>query len=176
MIRIAVSGKLGCGKDLFLTKAQEFFPKLDFQNEKMAKSIYNLTSLIQDSLYIPRIKDGRLLQFIGNHYRDLYPDIWVDSFFTNTHDVNSNVIVTDVRYPNELEACKQKGFTTIRILRQDEFRLNNLGNRDLKHLSETALDDTPITEYDYVINNNGTLEMFEGAVINVVNDILRDEK
>lgn len=176
MIKIAVSGKLGSGKDLFLENARKLYPELDFHNEKFASPIYNIVNDIQEKLCIPRVKDGKVLQFIGLHYREIYPDIWVNAFFNNVHSSNRNVIITDVRFENELEECKSRGFFTIRILRQEELRLNNLGNRDLNHESEIALDEVPLSEYDYVINNNGSLEMFEGAISHIINEIRRKKK
>lgn len=172
MIKIAISGKLGSGKDLFLNFAQAQYPELNFKNEKFAQPIYDVANLIQERLFVPRVKDGRLLQLIGEHYRNTYPDIWVDTFLTTGHDITRNVIVTDLRFPNELEACKRNGFILVRVLRKDELRLNNLGNRDVYHESETALDDISNQTFDYTINNNGSLELYEGAVHTIIENIL----
>ena len=58
-------------------------------------------------------------------------------------------IITDMRFPNELEAVKKHGGITIRVNRGD----GNTGD----HASETALDDA---QFDYTIDNNGTLRDF----------------
>jgi hypothetical protein len=64
----------------------------------------------------------------------------------------SNWIITDVRFPNELKAIKDRDGITIRV--------NRLTSQQLKsdippHSSETALDDAT---FDYTIDNNGSIE------------------
>ena len=63
----------------------------------------------------------------------------------------SNWIITDVRFPNEVEAIEDKGGTVIRIERTPR----SYGTEfEIEHSSETALDDY---DFDYVINNNGSI-------------------
>lgn len=169
MIKICLSGKLGSGKNLFLELAEKNFPELEIFEEKFAYPIYDIQEMIQDKLNIENHKDGKLLQFIGNHFREYDKDIWVKQFIKRDKYCNDdNVIITDCRFPNELEACNSLGYTTVRIKRQQEFRGNNLGNRDFNHISETSLDKYPDVNFDFTINNNGSLEMFEEAVKQVV--------
>ena len=73
----------------------------------------------------------------------------------------SNWIITDVRFPNELEAIEKRGGLTIRVER------SRYSNGDF-HASETALDNA---EFDYTINNNGTIEQ----LIEKVREILIKE-
>jgi hypothetical protein len=92
-----------------------------------------------------------------------------------------NWIITDMRFPNELEAVKKRGGISIRVnrpaivvdtpngkgylSRQDYNKLNNIQ----EHESEIALDDAT---FDYVINNNGNLD----ELIKQVKQILIKEK
>lgn len=111
-----------------------------------------------------------------------------------------NWIITDMRFPNELKAVKDKGGITIRVNRDTEYlkciedpvyfvenyiRTNKEEKLELRefdkefirkhckptkeHESETALDDA---EFDYVIDNNGTIE----ELIKKVKEILIKEK
>ena len=73
-----------------------------------------------------------------------------------------NWIISDVRFPNEAKAIKDKGVILIRI--------NRPGNDTGKHLSEIALDD--YKNWNYVIDNNGTIE----DLIEKVKQILIQEK
>jgi hypothetical protein len=79
-----------------------------------------------------------------------------------------NWIFTDVRFPNEVKAIKDRGGIVLRVNRFSEEqkiallkvragRLNNSLALALKdeHPSETALDDY---KFDYTIDNNGTIE------------------
>lgn len=64
-----------------------------------------------------------------------------------------NWIITDCRFPNEAQAIKDKGGIVIRVNRPDySIQITEV---KLKHPSETSLDNW---EFDYVIENNGTIE------------------
>lgn len=96
--------------------------------------------------------DGRnpsyreLLQWFGTSIREkICDDFWIQALF-NQED-GSNLIVTDVRFKNEVEAIKNKEGIVIRVNRD----ASGAGN----HISETELDDYT---FEYVIENNGTLE------------------
>ena len=69
-----------------------------------------------------------------------------------------NWIITDMRFPNELQAIKDKGGICVRVN-----RLLSEGNRAYTeiHPSETALDNAT---FDYTINNNETIEQLVGKV------------
>jgi hypothetical protein len=69
--------------------------------------------------------------------------------------------ITDMRFPNEKEAVKEKGGITIKVVRPGTV----IGN----HPSETALDDA---EFDYEIINDGTIE----DLIEKVKEILIKEQ
>ena len=88
-----------------------------------------------------------LLQRLGTETgRVLDPNIWIKSTFNYMRN-EYGYIITDVRFKNEAEACKEKGATLIRINREAP---------DMDHVSEHDLDD--YDKFDYVIDNNGTLE------------------
>ena len=100
-----------------------------------------------------------ILQKIGESFRkEISPDIWVNSLFSRydklnyrTHSgdtIKPNLIITDVRMPNEAQAIKDRGGILIKVDRETGYKDN--------HISETALDN--YNGWDYVIDNNGTLE------------------
>lgn len=79
-------------------------------------------------------------------------------------------LITDLRYPNEAKAIKDKNGTLLRIVRE-----NKITHSDgmvwihphgwvqyPPHHSETALDD--FNGWDYVIENNGTIEELKEQV------------
>lgn len=72
----------------------------------------------------------------------------VDPQLENIQCNYSNWIITDVRMPNEVQAIKDRGGILIKVDKETEYEDN--------HISETALDD--YDGWDYVIDNNGTLE------------------
>lgn len=68
-------------------------------------------------------------------------------------------IITDVRFPNEAQAIKERGGIVIRVNRPADNKITTFmklqGIGLIEHPSETALDDY---EFDEVIINDGTLE------------------
>ena len=69
-----------------------------------------------------------------------------------------NWIITDVRFPNEAKAIKDRGGIVIRVNRTyyTEDKKYIIGYDPFEtHPSETALDDY---EFDYVIENDGSLD------------------
>tara|TARA_R110002020_G_scaffold157720_8_gene340626 strand:- start:2011 stop:2850 length:840 start_codon:yes stop_codon:yes gene_type:complete len=133
-----------------------------------------------------KLTPRKLLQLLGTEAgRDIiHPNIWVNALFadyktianfklrnyklfnnlkTSENDVTQeypNWIITDVRFPNEIETIKDRGGIVIRVNRPLE-RLGKSKLPKLKHTSvtqhpsETALDNH---EFDITIDNNGSIE------------------
>ena len=144
------------------------------------------------TVYTPRL----LLQHIGTElFRNQIIDgIWVNALMSEYKpkeelvgttpeniqwgEVYPNWIITDTRFPNELQAVKDKGGISIRVNRPKERELilrnatsiiDTRKTLEPKHKSETALDNA---EFDYVILNNGTLT----DLINECGNIIKDYK
>jgi hypothetical protein len=62
-----------------------------------------------------------------------------------------NWVITDMRFPNELEAVVEKGGLTIRVTRDNGTRAIDID----PHPSETSLDNST---FDYEIVNDGTIK------------------
>ena len=95
-----------------------------------------------------------LLQKIGTDLfrNQLHPNTWVNATFADYQ--NDNWIITDVRFPNELEAIKKRNGITIRINRGLVERTGKM-IQEPEHISETALDNA---KFDYVIENDCTID------------------
>lgn len=89
----------------------------------------------------------------------------------NINKINKGFIITDVRFPNEAKAIKDRGGIIIRVNRDVYiengvgFKFNPLFDNRPEHPSETALDEYI---FDYVINNNSTIN----KLIKQVKDML----
>jgi hypothetical protein len=95
----------------------------------------------------------RLLQHTGQSIREHDDNYWVNAMdrkLDTAEAWNLPVVVADVRYPNEAEALRARGFTLVRIVRPE--RLN--GDAAL-HSSETALN---AFEADHVVYNTAGIE------------------
>jgi hypothetical protein len=106
------------------------------------------------------------LQTLGTEStRDLiHPNFWVNGLFSDYNTVESKWIITDLRFPNEALAIKNRDGLLIKVIRG----ANN--STEPLHYSETALDD--YSQWDHIINNNGTIE----ELIEKVKIILTKEK
>ena len=91
-------------------------------------------------------------------------------------EVYPNWIITDTRFPNELQAVKDNGGLTIKIVRPKERELilrnahsiiDTRKTLEPEHKSETALDNAT---FDYVILNNGTIEDLVNECRNIIKD------
>lgn len=81
------------------------------------------------------------LQDLGVGARNvLGPNVWVDAAFLR-YDPAVPTVVTDVRFPNEVEAIKGRGGVVVKVVREGHKPPNN-------HVSELYVDEAPV---DFVI-------------------------
>jgi hypothetical protein len=70
----------------------------------------------------PEESPRRLMQQVGTDlFRTLWPDVWIECF--NRHifsQKDARICVTDMRFPNELQAVRAHGGLTIRVVRTDQ--------------------------------------------------------
>lgn len=120
------------------------------------EQVYGELKEIEDKRYTK--KDGsywtprEILQHIGTDaYRAVDDSFWVNDLFRyiETNNLN-NVIITDGRFPGEIDAVYQRGGIHIRMKRNHGIFVNNT-----THSSETALDN--YEKCDYYIDNNGSI-------------------
>jgi len=90
------------------------------------------------------ITHRELLQLFGMACRYIYPDIWVDIVInqlkTEPYDI---AVITDVRFPNEVQKLKEIGAILIKIKRKT-------GIKDI-HQSEQWVDFLKDKEFDYIM-------------------------
>ena len=107
-------------------------------------------------------QDARwLLQRMGTEVgREIFGEnFWVDQAMKKAQE-HENVVFTDVRYSNELEAILEASGTVWRVIKNDVKAVN-------RHASETALDDYV---FEYMIFNNDTIESLYESVDSFMND------
>lgn len=152
--RIALGHQARVGKDTFadyITKSSPF----PTTRVSFAEGVYGVAGVVQTFLGKPIEKDPGLLQMIGTELRNHYGEnIWVDRALKKISDIPSyhNVIVTDMRFENEMVALKENGFTTVKITRKDRPI-----DRNPNHISETALAQA---KFDHSIENDGDMEQY----------------
>jgi hypothetical protein len=119
-----------------------------------------------------------LLQLLGTEAmrNGLHENVWVNALMSDYkpysvrgssyEEHESNWIITDTRFPNELEAVQEQKGITIKVHRPGR----KSDAKQAQHASETALDG--VKDWDYVISNDGDLSDLK----NKVYEILEAEK
>jgi len=93
-----------------------------------------------------------IMQAYGEFHRSIDWNFWVKKLFSIVDEKEyKNVIITDVRYPNEVDPIVERGGYHIRIGRPNADKVHGS-----THASETSLD-TPY-KVDFGVTNAGTLD------------------
>jgi hypothetical protein len=132
-------------------------------DKKWTKQSINYPTHTSVESHIVKTTYRQFLQNLGTEaMRDgLHTNVWVNALFADykwhvkdwdelgneTLGAYPNWIITDMRFPNELDAVQLREGITIKVVRPGVL----VGT----HASEIALDDA---EFDYEIENNGTIE------------------
>jgi hypothetical protein len=96
-----------------------------------------------------------LLQNLGTNAvrRHLGADVWINAVLQDIPP-GANVVITDVRFPNEIEWVKRYGGVAVRVARPGVGPIN-------QHLSEAAWDDQV---FDAVITNDSNIAALRGKI------------
>lgn len=184
---LGISGKAGSGKDtlaqFILTELYERSGSYRIGRKKMFAGalkgiVCTITGCTMRELADPEFKKRILpqhlvpviarepptyrwfMQWLGTDvFRNTFSSaVWIDTLF-NTWNTAEDWIITDVRFPNEVEAIFKRGGAVLRIERD--------GLSTGTHPSETALDDYAWHK-DFRILNNGSLEDLQNVAKQLV--------
>ncbi|MCR8576455.1 hypothetical protein [Streptomyces sp. Isolate_219] len=126
-------------------------------------------SLLVEHVGWERAKDEypevrRFLQHLGQSIREQDEDFWLRQGLRKLDEAakwNLPAVVTDVRYPNEYEALRGRGFVMTRVTRPEPGEIIDWNSIGGDHESETALSEH---EYDVLVRNNGPLaQLYQDA-------------
>lgn len=160
---IGLSGYARSGKD---TMAELLCLNYDFNRisfaDPMRDAMYKLNPYVDGVIRLADLVDDhgwdvakskdearRLLQVFGTEVgREMFGgNFWIDQAFKQI-DPAANVVIADVRFPNEADAIKARGGQVVRVNRKDIKAVN-------RHASEHAMDNYM---FNHVIYNDGTLD------------------
>lgn len=182
---ISITGKIGSGKDTIADIIMQYTPYHNWEIKKYAGKLKDIAEILSG---VPKInfEDQEfkkqdmgaewemtyrdLLQKLGTEAmrNGLHKNVWVNALFADYKGQQNadgsfshpNWLITDTRFPNELEAAKTHNGITIKVVRESG---NTIGTT---HTSETALDD--YTKWDYIVDNNGSLEDLKTQVLSIL--------
>ena len=139
-----------------------------------------------ERLDMPKLTPRWVLQYWGTEVcrQGFHDDIWIASVENKMRKTTDNIVISDVRFPNEIKAIHNAGGKVIRVTRgidpdwyQDAVNANSgpqtigwsIGRRRLEqlgiHASETAWVGGNI---DVTISNDGTIDELFSAIKNQV--------
>jgi hypothetical protein len=206
-----ISGFIGCGKSTVATQLTEEY---NFRKDSFATSLKDAVALMFDwprhmiegdtkesrewreqadiwwaqKLNIPNFSPRLALQLIGtdalrNNFNE---GIW---FMTLENRIRKNpdqhVVISDVRFPNEIEFIRNQGGIMVRIDRgpmpvwYETALMANRGNSLAKEAMTKTYSGAHFSEwawagakFDYVVNNDSTLENLQTQVRGIIEKIL----
>ena len=190
--KIAICGKAKSGKNTVARMLKKELAKYEYVScdyiafadpvKQIARTMFPnipekcLTGSSENRNYIipGAFKDGnpltvrQLLIDVGTGLgRNYKKDVWLDAFDHNLEKLESKkhnmIILTDCRFINEHQHVKNKGFFVIKIVRDNSANIN--------HISETEQDGIPNSEFDFIIDNNKSLEELKKEVSLLVNKL-----
>lgn len=166
-LKIAISGKMGSGKTTLAEEIRKQFTEGYNGHSAMVSLGAPVKEVARNYFLMPAdVKDRLLLQQIGQQFRTIKPDVWVDLLMQNVEVMTDTtevelVICDDVRFVNEFEAMRQDGWLTIRLTVDEAEQKRRLemayGDEYPKHwenrneISETDLDE--VSGFDMVLHN-----------------------
>ena len=167
---LAFTGRKCSGKDTayFALKSTKFNVKRFAFADKVkavARTLFNNIDVDnKDGGYVTigeqQILNRDLLKFIGLKFRELHADIWVDLIVNEILEAERDgfvPVITDARFPNEIEIMKRLGAKIIRVIRP------SLKNND-DHISEKLCDTYDV---DFEISNDGLISEYMNKVIDL---------
>lgn len=190
---VGVSGKMGTGKDTLAIYMRNFiihlWGKYTYLNkvnilcfaDSLKRSLAFSWGIDSDDLYNQAFKNtdspleitwGRLMQLYGQKMREIDPNYWIhvfNKYINDTDPVEGKeiIIIPDVRFKNEASYVKNAGGILVRINGPSRIEgATKKGGRSPDHSSETELDN--YNGFDYVFDNNGTLEDVELETIKII--------
>jgi hypothetical protein len=191
---IGICGFIGSGKDTVADYLVNFH---EFRRESFASTLKDAVSAVfgwdrtmlegrtkearewreqvdqwwAKKLNMPTLTPRWVLQYWGTEVcrKSFHDDIWIVSLENKLRTSKDSVVISDCRFPNEIESIRRAGGKIVWVQRGelpnwydlavDANRGSNIAINELKmlkiHASETAWVGT---EFDQILNNNGSID------------------
>ena len=169
-----ICGKARHGKDTTALAIKKAYSEKKVINLSYGSYIKEFARNISDWDGSEETKPRELLQHLGTEVirnnidkdffiKRLCNDIRVYSYYFDV------ITISDARFPDEILTPKKlfDDVITIKVVR-DNFE-TSLSDDEQKHSTETALDN--FNDYDYVIENNGSIEELDEKVKTIVKEV-----
>ena len=175
MVRIAFCGRLASGK----TTASQIIEEM-MDDVNILSFASRLKELATELYGMPVDKKNRsLLQNLGQKMKEIDHNVWVNAVVNkiNKMDKNENIIIDDLRFPNEWEALKSLGFIIIRLKVEPSIQIERIKKtypdnwgvhlERLEHITEIALKNYYA---DYTLESNDH-DILYNSLVKIVKSI-----
>jgi len=172
---VAVCGRKQSGKDTIgkILIKRRGFKKYSFaaKLKEIALDLFDID--IPESHGAINEDERKVLQMLAHKMRDINEDVWIDFVLkqiVHSEPEDAKIVITDVRYPNELVRLRQ--FDGHIVL----FRLKRKVDDDT-HASEALLETIPDEKFDEVLENQDwSIEKFLDHANDLVEKYFPDER
>ena len=201
---IGICGFIGSGKDTIADYLVNFH---EFRRESFASTLKDAVSAVfgwdrtmlegrakearewreqvdpwwAERLAMPTLTPRWVLQYWGTEVcrKAFHDDIWIASLENKLRNSKDHVVISDCRFPNEIQSIRNAGGIIIWVKRGElpdwynhaleSNKGSNIALNELKrlkiHASETAWVGT---DFDHIVENNGSMDQ----LYNTVNDLI----
>lgn len=203
---IGITGFIGSGKDTVADYLVNFH---EFRRESFASTLKDAVSSVfgwdrtliegrtkearewreqidhwwAERLDMPTLTPRWVLQYWGTEVcrKSFHSDIWIASLENKIRNTKDNVVISDCRFPNEIESIRKAGGKIVWVKRGElpdwyETALlanqgQNVAIQELKRLKVHASESSWVgTNFDSIIDNNGTIDDLYKQVKNLLID------
>lgn len=162
--------KLKIQKDFDLSYEQLWGDEKEVEDKRYKKRHSNIVKYNNIGEVVSYWTPREIMQNYGQFFRTIDYDFWVKHLFNVVEEKNyKNVIITDLRHVNEVNAVVDRNGYHIRVDREEKDNVHNE-----QHISETALD--KVHRVDFTVNNYGTLEELQETAKVVVRFLIDSKK
>jgi len=152
-----VAGKAGSGKGEVAKLIKEYYI---YKLEKCviteySKYLKNFAKELTDWDGNQNTKPRKYLQELGDKIRNIDSKFFINNMIDDLkiyQEMTDNVIVSDVRFPDEIEDIKLNYDNVYAIYVENQFSPSKLTVEEQSHRTETALEN--YDEFDYVLPND----------------------
>ena len=166
-MRIAITGKIASGKSFI---SQYLRDTHDFKIFSFARPIKDICNDIFGMEY----KDRKLLQQFAEKCKEIDRDVWVKYLERDILKETGNIVIDDLRFPNESVMLRKHGFKIIKLELDEEMQTKRIKEtypdtykehlQRITHISESMYDHLP---HDYKLDINN-----DNSILNKIEEII----
>ena len=173
---VAISGKQRRGKNIVaaiickylnLIYPNQITTEFSSAYEVKLQLAINLNTTIFQIIENKEELRGKLIDLAESEKDRLGGDCWIKHLEYLESD---NIVISDLRFKDEIKYLKNRNDVIYIRVNRDLIHLEKFKLSNENHYSETDLDD--FTEWNYILDNNGTIEELEIKIIKMLRNIL----